>query len=147
MDKKNNDLLHAFIFAICVMILVYAGEQVKAVPASDRNSMYSWAFKSSAIFSGIAIISMFISFIPASKSKKYAEKASELDKKTCVLTEDFIKEKDIEKISKINELNCHYGSFAVKQNICDMWNKVFTYLSAFTLIISVVAFIIGVCLL
>src|SRR4051812_45986548 len=69
MDKKNVDLLHGLLFAVCVIILVYSGEQVK----TTKTGISSWFMRFAALVSASGIASLGLSFIPGSRANKIAD--------------------------------------------------------------------------
>lgn len=146
MDKKNIGLLHGLLFAVFAVVLVYCGEQVRA----NTNGAASWLMRASAITIALGVVSLTISFIPAVKSNKWAEERNKYEQNVSNLysyngnkVENFRKDT----VEKVESGARYAGYFGALQNIYDRWNKRLTYLSVGLMVVSVILFSIGVCLL
>lgn len=146
MDKKNVGYLHALIFTISAVVLVYAGDQVK----SGKTGLTSYLMRASAMLSSICIVSIIASFAPASASNKHDDKRG--DYETDIAENYFHNGAELEYIHRntvkeIEVASRQAGHHAVLQNTNDYWNRVLTYSSLSLLAISVIIFGIGIGLL
>lgn len=117
MDKDNSNLLHTLIGALAVILMVYAGEQIKVC----KESCY--IMKISTITSAASLVLIILSLWFAKKSMYHKDVAS------CVNEE---------------EIRGYQLALQDVYNSCNWW---ITYSSLFFLVIAIVLFCIGVCLL
>lgn len=143
MDKKNIGLLHGLLFAVCVIVLVYSGEQVK----TKDTGISSWLMRYAALISSLGIASLAISFIPATNSNKYMEEIYRRDQTINGLYQ--YKGVDLLDISRDTVNSIEYGGrqvgyLSALQDINNYWNRGLTCFSLLSLILSVIFFGIGV---
>ena len=146
MYKKNIGLLHGFLFAICVIVMVYSGDQVK----SNTIGISSHLMKCSALISSFGIISLGFSFFPASKSQINQKLNEEMQQNVLDLykyKEDIIYEMEIRTVQKIEVLARCIGYNCASQDYNNKWNWRFTYFSLFSVMISSLLFGVGIFLL
>jgi hypothetical protein len=145
MDRKNVGLLHGFLGAVLVILLVYAGEQVK----TTKTGTASWLMRCAAAVSSIGVASLGFSFFPAAKSNENDDaRRSALEKveylRSCKGNEqEYIPNKDF----MIEEGLQDVGYRAAFQDMNNQWNQKLTGYSLGSLIVSSILFGVGVCFL
>jgi hypothetical protein len=146
-DKDNIGLMHGFLAAVLVIVMVYAGEQVKTNP---NDSASSWLMRAAAILSSVGIASLALSFGAATKSNTYS---NDKDIANQIASGLYSEEgKELRKIKppvvrKIEVSGQEFGRAASLQDHYHKINMRLTYFSLVTVVVSPLLFGIGVLLL
>ena len=134
MGTKNTPLFHNFFFAVAIIVMVYAGEQVKV------HGIYS--MRLAALCAAIAICCMGISFIPASWSESYSDKRKVESNSLVGLYQykeiqlNNINRETVLKIQRHATLEGYYGA---RQ---DAWHKIAYTLTILSLMFTLIASIL-----
>ena len=146
MEDNNTGLFHYFFFAIAAVVLVYAGEQVKCHP--DPITI-CW-MKFAAVEAALSIVSMGVSFVPATLNEKYANKRKTAE---TVAEQWFSFEVkplgviDRKYVRLIQQQSIECGRYEALQNVHHKWTQLFNAVAWTLLLLSAIMFAIGVCAL
>lgn len=133
MDVKNLSLSHSLLFAIVAAILLGCSS---AIGSLGKNI---WCFKSSAVFAAISLVSVAISFLPASRGEYH----SEIEGRFRENLQKSKNEKDIEGV----EHNAKGMAIEIKlRNVLHKTNMFLVWSALSFAVLSIVLFTTGVCL-
>jgi hypothetical protein len=146
-DKDNIGLMHGFLAAVLVIVMVYAGEQVKTNPKDTASSRLMQA---AAVISGVGLASLALSFAAATKSNRYARQKDIAVKMALGLYSykgDELQQIERPTVKKIELAGRDFGRAAALQDHFHKANISLTFFSLMTVIVSPLLFALGVYLL
>lgn len=146
-DKDNIGLMHGFLAAVLVIVMVYAGDQIKTNP---NDSASSWLMRAAAILSGAGIASLALSFAAATRSNFYLRQRELANKVAAGLYSyngNDLQQIDRQTVRKIELAGQEFGRAASLQDHYHRANMGLTYFSLATVVVSPLLFGIGVYLL
>lgn len=128
MAKENVGLLHGLLFAVLVIVMVYAGDQVK----THDTGAASWLMRCAAIVSSIGIASLGLSFVPALRSNAHSDtkdRSEQIAERLYSYRGSELEYLHKETVRKIEYESRKAAYFAALQDVNDAWNKRLTHFS------------------